>query len=131
MLVDPELAAAGARAPIDVPDSIARQELTQVGELDPLALLPRDVVPGEHLRVERPQEIAHVLLRRVDLQRLPAVEHDLTREEPEPVVRAQVDATDAERAPLRTAQAVHQLAAFPVRESQLHGVVAVDEREAT
>src|SRR5205814_9158107 len=50
-LVDPELAAPGAHAPVDPSDPVARDEFTQVGGLEPLALGTRDAVAGEELRL--------------------------------------------------------------------------------
>src|SRR5205085_9662066 len=43
-LVDPEVAAARAGAPVDPPDPVAGSERSQIRELEPLALLPRDAV---------------------------------------------------------------------------------------
>src|SRR5207247_10042284 len=55
MLVDPELAATSGCPPVHVPDPVTRDELTDVGELDPLRLLPRHMVSREDLRLGRPQ----------------------------------------------------------------------------
>jgi hypothetical protein len=56
-LVHPQLAATGARAPVDPPDTVAGDELAEVGELDALALLAGDEVTREDLRLEGPQEV--------------------------------------------------------------------------
>ncbi len=53
LLVDPELAAQRARAPVDAPDAVAGLPGAKIGELDPFAAHARDLVAGEDLRLER------------------------------------------------------------------------------
>src|SRR5207248_9501430 len=56
LFVHPQLAAARRRAPVDSARAIARRPGADVGELDPVALRPRDLVPDEDLRLERDEE---------------------------------------------------------------------------
>ena len=72
LLVHPERAAQRGRAPVDAPHPVARLPLAEVGELDPLAAGPRDLVAGEDLRLERRDERAERLLARVDAERAAA-----------------------------------------------------------
>ena len=87
VLVHPELASTGARAPVDVPHAVARDERSQVCELDSSTPLPRDVIPRVHLCVPGSQQLANGLLARIDLERLPAVENELVVEEAKDVMR--------------------------------------------
>ena len=64
MLVDDELAAARARAPVDPPHAVARRERPDVGELDPVALRARDLVAGVDLRLERLRSTSRAGARR-------------------------------------------------------------------
>ena len=66
MLVDPELTAASRGTPIHVADPVSGHELTDVGELDPLRFLARNMVAGEDLRLRGAKQ-PHDLLGRVDL----------------------------------------------------------------
>src|SRR5436190_10418300 len=73
-LVDPEVAAARAGAPVDSPDPVAGGERPQIRELETLALLPRDAVAGEELRLTRSDQLAQLLGSRVDAKRFCPVE---------------------------------------------------------
>ena len=53
LLVDPKLSPSRGRAPVDVPDTIAGDERAKICELDPLGLLPRDVIAAEDLGLSR------------------------------------------------------------------------------
>src|SRR5690242_13194980 len=87
------------------------------------------MVAGEHLGLDRTQEVPDALLRRIDLERLATVEHGLSMEEAEPVVRTHVDPADAERAPARAAKPVRELPPFPVGEPELEGIDPFDHDE--
>src|SRR5439155_26966042 len=52
----PEFAASRARTPVDAAQRVAVLVAAKVGELDPLALRPCNLVAGEHLRLQRRDE---------------------------------------------------------------------------
>src|SRR5439155_1078980 len=112
MLVDPELTAAGACAPVHVPDPISGDELTDVGELDPLRLLARHMVSRKDLCLRRPQQGTHGLLRRVHLERPAPVAHSLVPEHAERIVRTEVDPPERERTPADTTKSQMQATFF-------------------
>ena len=93
-LVDDEHVAPGARPPVDRADAVARRELAQVGELEPFALLPRDLVARERLRRDGCDDPAQRLRERVDAQARPPVEPCLPGEQPEAVSCPQPDVAD-------------------------------------
>ncbi len=128
-LVHPQLAAPRARPPVDPPDAVSGHELTQVGELDSLALLARDQVPGEDLRLERAQELLDHLGTGIDLERKLEVEAALVAEDAEAVVRDQPHRAEDVRAPALAGEAVLELA-LSARNPQGDGVLAVRERQA-
>src|SRR5919198_257963 len=110
VLVHPQLPATRARAPVDAADAIAGDERPQVGELDSLPLLPRDVVAAEDLRVVRAEQRPDQLLARVDLERRAPVELLLPPDEREGVASAEEDAAERVPAPAVAAHAEPQLA---------------------
>ena len=118
MLVHPKLAAAGCCPPVHVSDPVSRDELPDVGELDPLRLLARHVVSREDLCLSRPEQAAHCLLRGVHLERLAAIDHLLVLEQAEGIVRAEVNPTHSGRAPSDAAQAQLQHALVTLAEPQ-------------
>src|SRR5205823_1925990 len=89
-LVDPELAAPGARAPVDPSDPVTRDELTQVGELEPLALGTRDAVAGEELRLAGRDQLAQLLGPRIAAEDGAAIERLLPDEQPRRIPGAHV-----------------------------------------
>src|SRR6266516_2181896 len=108
MLVDTELTAASACTPVHVPDPISGDELTDVGELDPLRLLARHVVSREDLCLRRPQQGAYGLLRRVHLERSAPVDYSLVPEQAELIARTEVDPPERERTPADTRKSQRQ-----------------------
>src|SRR5262249_24003818 len=66
----PEVTAERRRPPVDTPDPVAGLPLAEIGELDAFATGPRDLVPREHLRLERRHERLERLLARIDAQLL-------------------------------------------------------------
>ncbi len=105
-LVHPRLAAPRGGPPVDAADAVAGHERPQVGELDPLAARARELVAGEGLRLERPQQLSQLLAARVDLQRAPPLERLLEDEQPEAVVRAEDEVADEVGAPALAAERV-------------------------
>ena len=65
-LVDPELASARARPPVDPPDAIARCKRPEVCELEPFALVPRYSVTRKDLRLAWRDQLAERLGTRID-----------------------------------------------------------------
>ena len=99
LFVDPDRAAERGRAPVDAAQPVAGLPLAKIGELDPLAARPRDLVAGEDLGLERRDERAERLLARVGEQRLRLARLALPRAEAEHVAGADEHRPDRERAP--------------------------------
>ena len=78
-LVDDELAAAGARPPVDRAKAIAGHEGACVGELEAVGAHARHEVAGGELRVERSDEALQKLGARIDLQPVRAIDRDPPR----------------------------------------------------
>src|SRR5581483_8343665 len=90
LLVHPQLAAACGRPPVDAPRAVA--------------LCARDLVPDEHLRLERRQQRVQRLDARVDAQRLASADAPFPGVEAEAVVRADERRAEDERPPADTAE---------------------------
>ena len=123
LLVDPELAAPRRRAPVHAPDAVAVRELSEIDEFDPLALLPRDVVAAEHLRLRRLKQLAKKLLPWIDLQRQPYVRRPFPRDEIEAIARAQEHATNAVPTPPRAAEVDPHVSRLTVTQVERRRVV--------
>ena len=121
-LGDPGLAALRGRAPVDPAQAVAGDEGPDVGELDPLAAGTRNLVAGERLGLERPQEPAQALPPRIDLERALLLERPLVHEQPEPVLRAEDEVADAVRAPAAAAELEVDLAPLGPPERDQHRV---------
>ena len=103
-LVDDELVAAGARAPVDRADAVAGGEQAHVGELRPLALLARNLVAGVELGRDGSDDPAQGLGERVHAQSLLPVEPGLPDGQPQPVAGAEADVAELVVAPAGAAQ---------------------------
>ena len=103
-LVDDELVTACARAPVDRANAVAGGEQPQVGELHPLALLPRDLVARVELRRDGSDDPAQRLGERVDAQPLLPVDAGLPDRQAEPVAGAEADVADLVVAPAGAAE---------------------------
>jgi hypothetical protein len=73
--------------------------LAEVGELDPLAARTRDLVAGEHLRLERRNERPQRLLARVDAQQPRLAALAVPGAEAEQVARPEEHRADTRRTP--------------------------------
>src|SRR5207253_5222200 len=73
--------------------------LAEIGELDALAAHPRDLVPREHLRLERRHQRMQRLLARIDAQPLRLARFALPRAEAEQVAGPDEQRPDRERPP--------------------------------
>src|SRR5205823_4745600 len=98
-VVDPQLAAASARAPVHAPQSVAGYELAQVRELDPVAARAGDLVSCEDLRLERVEEPPQLRRPRVDAERRGRRRPGLVHEEPGRVAGAHHGLADHVAAP--------------------------------
>ena len=103
-LVDDEHVTACARAPVDRANAVAGGEQPQVGELHPLALLPRDLVARVELRRDGSDDPAQRLGERVDAQALLPVDAGLPDRQAEPVAGAEPDVPDLVVAPAGAAE---------------------------
>ena len=104
LLVDDERAATRRRLPVHTPHTVAGLVEPEIGELDPLALLPGDEVADVRLGVARADDLAEVLLPRIDAEKMSRRQLALEDEEAEPVERGHAHAADPEHAPPRKAQ---------------------------
>ncbi len=86
VLVDPERTPPRARAPVHAAGPVTRRERTQVGELDPLPALARDVIAREDLRLDRAEQCPQLLLAWIDLERHALVELGLVSQQAKRVV---------------------------------------------
>src|SRR5581483_6449188 len=125
----PHLAAARARTPVDPLQRVAGGPGTDVGELDPLALPSRDLVPGERLRLARLEDAAEDVLARVDAQLRPRRRRLLPDEQADRIAGAQVRRAEHVPTPAGGADRETELALLAARQPQRHRVRAVDELE--
>ena len=110
LLVDDERAAARRRLPVHTSHAVAGLIEPEIGELDPLALLPGDEVSDVGLGVARADDLAEPLLPRVDADEMSRGQLALEDEEAEPVEGRHAHAADPEHAPPRKAQRGRELA---------------------
>ncbi len=103
-LVDDEPLPASGGAPVDRANTIARDEVANVGVLHAFPLYPRDLASGECLRLERCEDGMQRDRARVRLQSVRMVDAALPCDETKCVARADVDAAEVEDSPARTAQ---------------------------
>ena len=129
-LVDDQLAAAGARTPVDRPQPIAGDEAARVGELEAVRSDPGDEIARRELGLEWCDEALEELGARVDLQPVrPRIRPSQTSIPIRP--RARRRRSPSSTAPQRSQRSfsVHRRA-LAVAESQPERVVACRRRRA-
>ena len=93
-------AAARGRAPVDAADAVARRQRAEVGELDALAQLARDLAAEDGPGPERGDERAQPLDAGVHAQLGSLADRPVERRRPEPVARADDRRADVVDAPV-------------------------------
>ena len=130
-LVYPKVAAASAGAPVDPPDPVAGGERAQVREFEPLALLPRDAIAGEELRLPRSHELAQLLGPGVDAKGFGPSKRLIPGEQTRRVPRSQMHVAEPVRAPAGAAEPELEQAFLADLEPERDGIPAADQLEPT
>src|SRR5213076_1865519 len=116
-------------APVDPPDPVACPERAKIGELEPLAFLPRDAVAGEELSLAGSDELSQLFRTRVDAQHRRSIERPLPGEQARGVARPQMDLAEAVGPPACAPEPKLEQTVLAGVEAQRDRILSLDQLE--